>query len=372
MATLAENRERVDSPAKTLLIDTDIHEYLRAGGPQLLPYLDEYWQRYVTQYGWNRVDIACDFPYALPTTSGGAARKNWVLADGSAGTDVDSMRQHVFVEEQVSHGILNGLFHPSAQHGQYEWAGALAAAYNDWQVHEWLEKEPRLFGSVHVVAHDPVAAAREIDRVAEHPQIVQVFLPTASDCEYGDPHFRPIFEAALRHDLVVALHHGKQTRTVLGYPRYYIEWHTTAAPQAASNQLLSLICNGVFDQYPELKVVLLETGVAWVPWFMWRLDQQYRELRVEVPWVKRLPSEHMRDSVRISTQPMGDVKPKHFEQLVEMTDSDRMFMFSTDYPHYDADSVDRVLPGVLPEGLRQRIRYQNALETYPRFKNLGR
>ena len=158
---------------------------------------------------------------------------------------------------------------------------------------------------------------------------------------------------------------------MLGYPRYYIEWHTTAAPQAGMNQLLSIICNGVLDQLPELKVVILETGVAWLPWFMWRLDQQYRECRLEVPWVKRLPSEHMRDSVRLSTQPMGDVKPAHLQQLIEMTDSDRMYMFATDYPHYDADSVDQVLPGALPEALRQRIRYQNALETYPRLKDLA-
>ena len=43
-------------------------------------------------------------------------------------------------------------------------------------------------------------------------------------------------------------------------------------------------------------------------------------------------------------------------------------MFATDYPHFDADSAD-VLAG-LPEALRNRIRYQNALDTYPRLRGI--
>jgi predicted TIM-barrel fold metal-dependent hydrolase len=362
-AVLAANV--VERTPQTLLVDTDVHEYLKAGR-DLLPYLDPTWQHYITQYGWDMTGFPSENPYTMPSTAGVTARAEWVLSDNTMATDLDAMRTHLLDGMGVTHAILNGFFQPSAQRGQYEFATALASAYNDWQIHEWLEKEPRLRGSAHVVAHYPEQAAREIDRVAEHPQIVQVFLPTVTNAEYGDPFFRPIFQAAARHGLAVASHHGPHTRTVLGYPRYFIQWHTTAAPQAGMNQLLSLICNGVFDELPELKAVFLETGVGWVPWFMWRLDQQYRELRLEVPWVKRLPSEHMRDSVRVSTQPASDVKPADFARLVEMTDSDRIFVFSSDYPHYDADGTDRWLPG-LPEALRERLRYRNALETYARL-----
>jgi predicted TIM-barrel fold metal-dependent hydrolase len=141
-----------------------------------------------------------------------------------------------------------------------------------------------------------------------------------------------------------------------------------AAPQAGQNQLLSRISAGLFDRWEGLRVNLLETGVAWVPWFMWRLDQQYRELRAEVPWVKQLPSDHMRRAVRVSTQPMTDVNAKNFMKLVEMAESDRMYLFATDYPHYDADSIS-VLNGVDKE-LQDRIRYKNALESFPRMEKL--
>ncbi len=113
---------------------------------------------------------------------------------------------------------------------------------------------------------------------------------------------------------------------------------------------------------------MCEGGVTWVHWLMWRLDQQYRELRANVPWVKRLPSEHIRSNVRAATQPITEVTPSEFVKLVEMTETQDVYVFATDYPHFDADSADVL--AALPEELRNRIRYQNALETYPRLKGL--
>jgi predicted TIM-barrel fold metal-dependent hydrolase len=365
MAATERAGESMATPAarQTLLIDTDVHEYLRSTS-DLVPYLEPIWQRFITEYGWRTLDIANGWPYA-PTAP---KRADWVLEDGTMATDVEKLAEHLFEQEKISVAIINGLFHVSALQAEYDFAKALASAYNDWQIENWLERDDRLRGSVHVVAHDPAAAAYEIDRAAEHPRMVQVFLPTVTDRQYGDPFYRPIFEAAVRNDLVVALHHGGHTRTVLGFPRYFIEWHSLAAPQAGMNQLMSIIFNGVLDKYESLKVVILETGIGWVPWLMGRLDQQYRELRIQVPWVKRLPSDHMRDSVRISTQPMGELRAPDITQIIELAEADNMFMFSTDYPHYDADTGVQVLPASLPEDLRLKIRHGNALETYPRLK----
>lgn len=95
------------------------------------------------------------------------------------------------------------------------------AAYNDYQIEHWLESDARLRGSVHVVGHTPQDAPHDIDRVAEHPQIVQVFLPTVTDREYGDPYYHPIYEAAQRNGLAVTFHHGTHTRAAqFGFPRY--------------------------------------------------------------------------------------------------------------------------------------------------------
>jgi predicted TIM-barrel fold metal-dependent hydrolase len=73
----------------------------------------------------------------------------------------------------------------------------------------------------------------------------------------------------------------------------------------------------------------------------------------------------------LTTQPATDVTAEQFLQLVEMADTERVWLFATDYPHYDADEVDTVLSRALPDDLRRRIRYENALETYPKLQHLG-
>jgi predicted TIM-barrel fold metal-dependent hydrolase len=375
-----------DTATSTLLIDTDVHERWSSIS-DIFPYLDQFWQRQA-----KRSAGLPHFPGSpyLPPVYNGGTRREWQIADRAvaqepgaaaaedpltqppARTDLATLQRHLFDEEQTSIGILDGFVAFASLKGSYEFASALAAAYNDWQIDKWLEPEPRLRGSVHITTKDPQVAAREIDRVGGHPQIVQVFLPTLTDTEFGDPFYRPIFEAALRNDLVVTMHHHSCTQTVLGYPRYYVSWHSTVAPFSNMAQLVGLIFCGVFDRYPELKVVVNESGVAWVPWFMWRLDEQYREHRGEVPWVKRLPSEIMRENIRVSTQPMSDITARQFVKLVEMVESDRIFVFASDYPHYDADSAYAILPTkTIPEELRLRIRYQNALETYPKLRDLA-
>jgi uncharacterized protein len=349
--------------AATTLVDTDVHEGIASLG-LLSDYLSPHWQRYLNG-GWMGPPAT---PYAPQVPNKAGSRLEWELEDGTAGTSIEAMRKQLFEGEGVSIAILNGFFHVGSMRVQDEFAVALASAYNDWQIENWLDRDDRLRGSVHVAAQDPQAAVREIDRVATHPQIVQVFLPTVTDRGYGHPSFFPIYEAAVRNDLAVTFHHCSATETVLGMPHHYIEWHTAAAPQAAQGQIISMIMGGVFDKFPELMAIFLETGVAWVPWLMWRMDHNHREARSEVPWVKRTPSAHMRDHVRIATQPLADITAGQFKQLVEMSESERMFVFATDYPHYDSDSASAALPGTLPEDLRQRVRYKNAFESFPRLR----
>ena len=88
------------------------------------------------------------------------------------------------------------------------------------------------------------------------------------DQPFGGPRYHPIFEAAARHDLVVGIHHSENSPTALGRHRYFAEWHTLV-PQVFMSQAVSLIFNGVFDKYPDLRVILIEGGFTYVPHLMW-------------------------------------------------------------------------------------------------------
>jgi diguanylate cyclase (GGDEF)-like protein/PAS domain S-box-containing protein len=87
------------------------------------------------------------------------------------------------------------------------------------------------------------------------------------------------------------LHLGSAYRrapTAVGWPSYHVEDYVDQT-QGMQAQLASLVSRGVFTKFPDLKVVLLESGVSWLPAFAWRFSKFWRGLRIEVPWVERAP-----------------------------------------------------------------------------------
>jgi uncharacterized protein len=347
-------------PPVSRFVDVDVHE--RAELTELLPYLDPVWHRYITDYGWIPDRW---LPYAQPT-AGGLDRAD-AKPDGirPGGSDLGLLRAQLLDEYDLEAAILTGWLNASAmQEGWTEFKTALMSAYNDWQVDQWLERDPRLYGSVHVNSWDAEGAAREIERMAGHPRIVQVMLYSGSE-PFGARRYHPIFAAAARHGLPVAIHHSENSPTALGRHQYYIEWHTLV-PQVFMSQAVSLVFNGVFDLFEELKVILVEGGFTYVPHLIWRADQQYRELRHEVPWVKRLPGDAIRAQLRFASQPVEEMTARQLETLIDQMGSDELICFSTDYPHWDFDSPLRALPPGLDEQLADRIFRRNALDLYPR------
>ncbi len=348
---------------KPAIIDVDIHE--RADLNDIVPYLDPKFRHYITECGWvpDR-----SLPYAQLTV-GGLDRADAKTPDGRpGGSDLGLLREQLLDEYDHEYGILTGWLNAGALHpGWAEFKTALMTAYNDWQIENWLDKEDRLVGSININPYDPQGAVREIERLAAHPKMVQVMIyigPT--DSALGEPQYHPIYEAAARHNLVVSIHHSENSPTALGFHRYFIEWHT-AVPQVFMSEAISLIFNGVFDKYPDLKVILVEGGFSYVPHLMWKADQQYRELYAEVPWVKRLPSDIIRAQMRFSTQPIEEFTAHQFNQIVDQMGSDELICFSTDYPHWDFDNPLESLPADLSEDLKRKIFSENARKIYQRL-----
>ena len=343
----------------TRIIDTDVHEMI--GNPlDFLKYVEEPWASRLHPDNWMGISI----PYSWPTT-GGLARPDAIPDTGHrAGSDYGLMRRQHLDAYPIKHAVLTGLLYPGEFKVQPDFAAGLARAYNNWLIGEWLSKDDRFLGSVCVAAQNPAAAVEEIDRIGSDPRIVQVMLPVISHDQFGREYYHPIYEAAMRHDLAVGFHQGAYVETAAGLPPYYIEWHT-AIPQAWQCQLISLIAHGVFEKFPGLRVAMIESSWTWLPHLMWHYDHNYRSLRREVPWVKRLPSEYIRENVRFTTQPSEFTEnPAHLYQMFEMVGSDEFLMYSSDYPHWDSDVPDRSLPASFPPDVVSKIMYDNAASFY--------
>jgi hypothetical protein len=129
--------------------------------------------------------------------------------------------------------------------------------------------------------------------------------------------------------------------------------------------VLSLIAGGVFDQFPTLRVSLSECGWTWLPSLMWRLDKEWKGIHREVPWLKRAPSEYLREHLRLTTQPLdAPPNPEHLRQIIAQLGSDDLLMYASDYPHAHADPEEPPFPIELPEPLRSKVMGENARAWY--------
>lgn len=358
-----ETRKR----SATGFIDCDIHNIVPSVGA-LKPYLPKRWMRHAEQFGMRvHHGYAQGIPYPKVSPGGGSRVDAWPPSGLPPGADLDFMREQHLDALDLEYGILNCLYPKVGEQLNEEYGAALARATNDWQVAEWLEKEPRLRASIVVNYENAEFAAEEIERVADYPGFAQVVLLPRTKEPLGRRRYWPIYETAQRHGLPVGIHFaglGGNPVTSSGWPSYYIEDHTVMS-MAFQSQVISLIFEGVFERFPDLRVVLMEGGFAWLPSLMWRMDKHWRRLRDEVPHVKRSPSEYVREHMWATTQPMEEpANPKHLLQVIEHLGSDEMLMFSTDYPHWDYDDPNRAFPVRLPEELKRKIFYENAQALY--------
>jgi len=344
------------------LIDCDVH-ISPPEAPRLFPYLEPHWREYVDLAAYKLpASVSVTYPPGAPTTKTNEAVIN---GEWTVEREYELLRINVLERRETSIAILTCFWGVEVINNP-DFSVAAAAAVNDWVREHWLERDHRLRGSLVVTPQNPEAAAAEIDRMASDKRFAQVLLPVRSERPYGHRRFFPIFEAAQRNGLPVALHFGGMTGlppTPSGWPSSYVEDYVVMA-QVFQSQLVSMIASGVFDQYPKLRLVLLEGGFTWLPPLLWRLDAKWKGMQREAPWVRRPPSQYVAEHVRIGIQPLD--RPVSVERLIEVLDqmpSRDLLVFTSDYPHVHASDVDEFL-GDVPPSLAAQIASENARRVY--------
>jgi predicted TIM-barrel fold metal-dependent hydrolase len=356
-------QHRTDANSKYGIVDCDVHPYPKAGA--LNKYLSERWRKHVAEYGQFTTSIYAArgiYPRFAPNTS---RRDSWPPNGGAPGSDVDFIREQLLDPYNITYGVLEPLLGGNSSRNLDE-AAALSSAMNDWQAQEFVDPEPRLRASILIAADDPAAAVREIEKRADDWRFCQIQLGSKTSEPIGRRRYWPIFEAALKHGFSIGLHVGGTHNSAPspgGWPQFYIEDHQMLT-HSMMNQVTSLILEGVFDRFPDLKVVMIEGGFGWVPQLGWRLDAHWSKMRSEVPDLKRKPSEYLKTNLWFATQPVEE--PEHPDDLRKVFDWigwDRM-LYSSDYPHWDFDDPHLAWRFQMTEVEKRNLLHDNALTVY--------
>jgi predicted TIM-barrel fold metal-dependent hydrolase len=83
-------------------------------------------------------------------------------------------------------------------------------------------------------------------------------------------------------------------------------------------------------------MIWVESGIAWVPYLMQRLDHEFMMRSCEAPMLKKLPSEYMRE-MYYSTQPLERSNMELTQATFKAINADTQLLFASDWPHWDFD-----------------------------------
>jgi uncharacterized protein len=253
-----------------------------------------------------------------------------------------------------------------------ELSQAYCRAYNRW-VTEWCsEGEGRLFAAAHLSLSDPSSAAAELRRAVGEGAVGGFVAPFTHDAKpLGHPDHDVVFAACQELDVPLALHPTFEPQWTKG--QRMGTWENVKqlrllpmvmASDGVRQQFTTMFDYGVFDRFPQLRFVVLESGAGWIGYWLDRLDAVFKH----TPLAKRVPLEnppswYFENRVWISCDPDERTVP----HLAERFGADR-FMWASDFPHVDhtpgyVEDLEE-LAGMFPEGSRRNFLGDNARRVF--------
>jgi 5-carboxyvanillate decarboxylase len=269
-------------------------------------------------------------------------------------------------EAGVSMQVLSLSF-PSLELFDADEATAVAKVVND-EIAEVIKKYPGRFTSLATIApQSPAFAVKELERAVTKLGLKGAMVTGHIAGVYlDDKKFWPVLEAASNLDVPIYIHPKfppqEMIKPYLGYPGLSSAILGFAAD--ASLHAMRLILSGVFDKYPNLKIVLGHMGEA-LPFWLWRMDSRIQEESRQNPVAakyykgfKKSPSQYFKDHFYVTTSGMFWHPALQF--VSQVLGADRI-LFATDYPYESGkEAVEFLLTAPIPKADLEKIAHGNA------------
>lgn len=214
-----------------------------------------------------------------------------------------------------------------------EFAVACCRAYNDW-LHDYCATDPsRLKGTPALPLASIEDACAEARRAVTDLGFVSLTVPCAiGRTNMNDPTLDPLYSLAEELDVPLGFHAGGGRFAHNRFVDAYAQLHAFEFPANIMFAVTTVVCGGVLQRHPALRVAMLEAGVGWAPYYFERLDEHYEHRAHEMPFIDRPPSAFLEDGrLVISTE--GEEGLAH--AVVRL--GEQSVVWASDYPHWDSE-----------------------------------
>jgi uncharacterized protein len=230
-------------------------------------------------------------------------------------------------------GMLNVGLHP-----QKEMEVELCWAYSRWLTERVLpEAGGRFFSLLCLPFSDPDAALRHVETFGGRKHVGGFMVTTVrSNMGVHDNAYMKVYRAIEERGLAIAFHSGVNWDDGFKSCNRFIAVHALGFSWYNIVNCTNWVVNGIGERFPKLPVIWMESGLAWVPFLMQRLDHEYMLRPSECPLLKKKPSEYMGD-MYYSSQPMEIQDYDAMATTFRMINAETQLLYSSDYPHWDFD-----------------------------------
>jgi predicted TIM-barrel fold metal-dependent hydrolase len=231
-------------------------------------------------------------------------------------------------------GMLNIGLHP-----QKEMEHELCWAYNRWLTEKVLpEAGGRFYSMLSLPFNDPDEALHQVETFGGRKHVGGFMVTTVrSHMAVNDNAYMKVYRAIEERGLVLSFHSGPNWgEPIFKSCNRFLSVHALGFTWYNVLHLTNWVINGMGERFPKLPVIWIESGLAWIPFLMQRLDHEYMLRPSEAPLLKKKPSDYMRD-MYYSSQPMEIQDMQALEVTFRMINAETQLLYSSDYPHWDFD-----------------------------------
>jgi predicted TIM-barrel fold metal-dependent hydrolase len=241
----------------------------------------------------------------------------------------------------------------------------LGRAYMKWLTEIVFPHDKRLIGFAYLPFNTPDEAEKIVREYGHHPQIIGFSICSVRYKPVWHNTYMRLYKMIEETGKPLSFHSGVTwSDQSFAQLNRFVSMHALSFVHFNLIHLTNWVINALPERFPKLKTIWIESGLAWIPYLMQRLDHEVLLRPSEAPGLKRLPSEYMQD-MYFSSQPMERTDLKLLQSTLEKIKAETQLLYASDWPHWDFDPPSSItaLP-FLSEQAKKNILGLNAAKLF--------